>query len=40
MDLLVKHFTILGVDFQYWMAIVIGAFAVYILYLWKTDQLR
>jgi hypothetical protein len=40
MDFLVKHFTILGVDVQYWMPILIAACAIYIFYLWKTGQLR
>jgi hypothetical protein len=38
-DFLAKHFTLLGVDFQNWMPIVVGAFAVYILYLWKTGKI-
>jgi hypothetical protein len=34
-DFLVEHFTFLGVTFQYWMPIVIGAVALYVLWLWK-----
>jgi uncharacterized membrane protein len=39
MDFLAEHFTILGFEFQYWMPIVIGAVATYLLYLWRTGQL-
>jgi hypothetical protein len=37
---LAGHFTFLGFDFQNWMPIVIGAFAIYIAYLWKTGELH
>jgi hypothetical protein len=38
MDFLVEHFTFLGIDFQYWMPIVIGACAIYVFWLWWTGQ--
>jgi hypothetical protein len=38
MDFLVKHFIVLGVDFQYWMPLVIGACALDVFYLRKTGQ--
>jgi hypothetical protein len=38
MDFLVKHFTFLGIDFQWWMPIVGGALALYVLWLWWTGQ--
>jgi len=36
MDFLVQPFTFLGIEFPPGMVIVVGALAVYILYLWKT----
>jgi hypothetical protein len=38
MDFLVKHFTLLGIDFQWWMPIVGGALALYVLWLRWTGQ--
>jgi hypothetical protein len=38
MELLAGHFTIVGYDFQNWMPIVVGAFLIYVVYLWKTDR--
>jgi hypothetical protein len=38
MDFLAERFTFLGVEFQYWMPIVLAAVALYVLYLWKTDR--
>jgi hypothetical protein len=40
MDFLVQHFTLFGLDFQWWMPMVGGACAIYVLWLWKTDQFR
>jgi hypothetical protein len=40
MDFFAKHFVVFGIDFQVWMPIVVGALAIYVLYLWKTDQFR
>jgi len=37
---LAGHFTLFGVDFQYWMPIFVGAVAIYIIYLWKTGRLN
>jgi hypothetical protein len=39
MDFLIRHFTFLGFDFQYWMPIVIGLSVIYIVWLWKTGQI-
>jgi hypothetical protein len=39
MDFLAEHFTFLGVEFQYWMPIVVGAAAIYLFYMWKTGRL-
>jgi hypothetical protein len=36
MDLLAKHFTFLGVDFQWWMPIIVGAVMIYVAWLWYT----
>jgi hypothetical protein len=36
MDFLARHFTFLGIDFQIWMPIIIGAIALYIFYLWTS----
>jgi hypothetical protein len=38
-EFLVGHFTVLGVQFQNWMPIVVGAFAIYIVYMWKTGRM-
>jgi hypothetical protein len=35
---LVKHFTFLGFDAQYWMLIVVGLIAAFVLYVWKTRE--
>ena len=40
MDFLAEHFTVLGVDFQYWMPILLVVSALYLFYLWKTGKLR
>jgi hypothetical protein len=36
---LVGHITFLGFDFQNWMPIMLGAVAVYVVYLWKTGRM-
>ncbi len=38
MDFLTERFTILGVEFQYWMPIILAALALYVLYLWRTGN--
>jgi hypothetical protein len=38
MDFLTEHFNFFGVQFQYWMPILLGAVALYILYLWRTGN--
>jgi hypothetical protein len=40
MDFLVERFTVLGVEFQYWMPVVLSAVALYLFYMWKTGQLH
>ena len=40
MDFLAEHCTILGLDFQIWMPLFFVPFAIYVVYLWKTGQLR
>jgi hypothetical protein len=40
MDFLIERFTVLGVEFQYWMPIVGAALAVYLAYLWKTGGMH
>jgi hypothetical protein len=37
-DFLVKHFTIMGIDFQWWMPLVVGVVAIYAMWLWWTGQ--
>jgi hypothetical protein len=37
-EFLARHFTLWDLDFQIWMPIVVGAFFIYLAYLWKTDQ--
>jgi hypothetical protein len=39
MDFLVEHFTLLGLDFQWWMPITVGAVAIYAAWLWCTGRL-
>jgi hypothetical protein len=39
-DFLAQHFTLLGIEFQWWMPIVGGACALYVLWLWATGQFR
>jgi hypothetical protein len=38
MDFLTAHFTLLGVDFQYWMPVAIVALMLYIFYLWRSGK--
>jgi hypothetical protein len=38
MDFLVKHFTFVGIDFQLWMPIIVGACAIYVAWLWRSGQ--
>ena len=40
LNFLVERFTVLGVEFQYWMPVVFGAAALYLFYMWKTGQLH
>lgn len=39
MEILAERFTVVGITFQVWMPIIIGAMALYILYLWKSGRL-
>jgi hypothetical protein len=39
MEFLVEHFAFLGFDLQVWMPVVLGAFAIYIVWLLKTGQI-
>jgi hypothetical protein len=38
LDFLVKHFTFLGIDLQWWMPIIVGALATYVFWLWCSGQ--
>jgi hypothetical protein len=38
MDFLTEHFAVFGFEFQYWIPIVIGACAIYIVWLWLTGE--
>jgi hypothetical protein len=38
MNFLAEHFTMFGLDFQWWMPIVGGGFALYVLFLWATAR--
>ncbi len=35
MEFLAERFTVSDITFQFWMPIIVGAVALYILYLWK-----
>ena len=35
MEFLAARFAVFGITFQFWMPIIVGAGALYILYLWK-----
>jgi hypothetical protein len=39
MEFLAERF-VFGITLQFWMAIIVGAAALYILYLWKRGQLN
>ena len=36
MQFLIEHFTFLGFEVQYWMLIVVGVIAAFVLFVWKT----
>jgi hypothetical protein len=38
-DFLTHHFSLLGLDLQWWMPIVTGACAIYVMWLWVSGQL-
>jgi hypothetical protein len=40
MEFLAEKLDVFGVTFQFWIVIVVGAAALYILYLWKSGQLN
>jgi hypothetical protein len=40
MEFLAEGFAVFGITFQFWMPILAGAVALYILYLWKRGQLN
>jgi hypothetical protein len=40
MDFLTSHFTLLGVELQWWMPIVGGALAAYVAWLWISGPSR
>jgi hypothetical protein len=40
MAFLAERFTFLGVEFQYWMPIVLAVFAAYAFYLWRSRDSR
>ncbi len=40
MEFLADRFEVFGVTLQFWMPIIVGAAALYILYLWKRGQLN
>jgi hypothetical protein len=35
MEFLAESFGVFGITFQFWMPIIVGAAALYIVYLWK-----
>jgi hypothetical protein len=39
LDFLVEHFTFLGIDFQWWMPIIVGAVSIYVAWLSCTGRL-
>jgi hypothetical protein len=39
MDFLADHLTLLWIDFQWWMPIVVGAIAIYVAWLWGAGRL-
>jgi hypothetical protein len=38
-DFLTQHFSLLGLHLQWWMPIVTGACAIYVMWLWLSGQL-
>jgi hypothetical protein len=40
MEFLAERFEVFGITLQFWMPIIVGAAALYILYLWKRGQLN
>jgi hypothetical protein len=40
MEFLADRFEVFGITLQFWMPIIVGAAALYILYLWKRGQLN
>jgi hypothetical protein len=40
MEFLAESFAVFGITFQVWMPIIVGAGALYVLYLWKRGQLN
>lgn len=38
-DFLTHHFNLLGLDLQWWMPIVTGGCAIYVMWLWLSGQL-
>jgi hypothetical protein len=38
-EFLTHHLSLLGLDLQWWMPIIIGACAIYVMWLWLTGQL-
>jgi hypothetical protein len=39
LDFLAEHFTVLGIDFQWWMPMTMGSVAIYVAWLWCTGKL-
>jgi hypothetical protein len=37
-DFLTHHFSLLGLDLQWWMPLVTGGCAIYVTWLWLTGQ--
>jgi hypothetical protein len=37
-DFLTHHFSLFGLELQWWMPIVTGACAIYVMWLWLTGQ--
>jgi hypothetical protein len=35
----VQHFTVFGIDFQWWMPMIVGSVAIYVAWLWCTGRL-
>jgi hypothetical protein len=39
LDFLAEHFTVLGIDFQWWTPMTLGSVAIYVAGLWCTGRL-